>query len=57
MKYFKKHPAYLASVHFIGGVGVGALLTYPLFSPHQVRWGLALIGLAALGHVYAWMAK
>lgn len=57
MKYFKKHPAYVATVHLLGGIGVGAILTYPVFSPHQVRWGAAFIGLAILGHLYAWMAK
>ncbi len=54
MKYFKKHPAYLASVHFVGGVGIGLLIARPVFSTHPVRWGIALIGLAVVGHLYAW---
>ena len=57
MKYFKKHPAYLASVHLLGGIGLGILLARPVFASHPVRWGLALIGLAILGHLYAWFAS
>ncbi len=57
MEYFKKHPVYLASVHFIGGVGLGILIAHPVFSPHPVRWGVAFIGLAAIGHLYAWISS
>ncbi len=57
MEYFKKHPAYVASVHFLGGVGIGILIARPVFSAHPVRWGLVLIGLAVVGHVYAWIAS
>lgn len=55
MKYFKKHPAYLASVHFIGGVGIGILLARPMGS-HPMRWAAVFIALAILGHLYAWAA-
>jgi len=54
--YFKKHPMYLGSVHFIGGVGVGILIAHPLAGVHPVRWGVALIVVALLGHLYAWIA-
>lgn len=57
MKYFKKHPTYLACVHFIGGVGLGILIARPVFASHPVRWGVAFIGLAVVGHVYAWIAS
>ena len=50
--YFSKHPAYCASVHFLGGVGLGILLTHTLIDPHTMRWGLGLIALAILGHLY-----
>jgi hypothetical protein len=53
MKYFKKHPAFTASVHALGGIGVGILITYPLVGNHPVRWALVFIGLALAGHVWA----
>lgn len=55
--FFSKHVMFTASIHFIGGIGVGAILTYPLFGSHPVRWGLALIIVALLGHLYAYSTK
>jgi hypothetical protein len=57
MKYFKKHPAFTASVHFVGGVGLGVLIARPVFAAHPIRWGVILVGLAVLGHIYAWFAS
>jgi len=57
MKYFKKHPAYLASVHFIGGLGLGILVARPVFATHPVRWGVAFIVLAVVGHLFAWISS
>lgn len=57
MKYFGHHPSFNSYVHFAGGIGVGFLLTYPIAQDHPVRWGIALLLLSALGHVYAATAK
>lgn len=51
--YFKKHPTYNSLVHSIGGMGVGILIGWPLASQHPVRWGITLIALSILGHLYA----
>ncbi|MCL4418597.1 hypothetical protein M1146_00680 [Patescibacteria group bacterium] len=52
--YFKNHPEYNSLVHAIGGLGVGILIASPIIGPHPVRWGLGLLVLSILGHVYAW---
>ena len=57
MKYFKKHPAYLAGVYFLVGIGLGILAARPVFATHPVRWGVILIGLAVVGYLYAWVAN
>ena len=58
MKYFEKYPTYNASVHFIGGVGIGILITYPYIGAHPVKWGLFLVTIAAIGHLLPlWMKK
>lgn len=51
--YFSRHPDYNGVVHLLAGVGIGFLLTYPLAGSHPVRWGVALIVLSILGHLYA----
>ncbi len=55
--YFSKHVMFNSTVHLIGGMGLGILLTFPLFIPHPVRWGILLLALAFLGHLYALKAK
>lgn len=56
--YFKKHPMFNAAVHATAGLGVGILITYPLVGEHPVKWGLTLLGLAVLGHLYPlWLKK
>lgn len=55
LKYFSKNARFNSYVHFLGGIGVGFLLTYPLAQEHPVRWGVALLILSTLGHVYAAM--
>ncbi len=57
LKYMSKHPAYNASVHAIGGIGIGILITHPFVDPHTLRWGLILMAIAILGHIYALMSK
>ena len=53
MKYFQKHPAYTATVHAVGGIGVGVLIARDVAGDHPVRFALVLIALALLGHLYA----
>ncbi len=56
ISYFKKHPIYHVTIHAIGGIGIGILITHPFIDPHPVRWGLALGVLAILGHLFALVA-
>jgi hypothetical protein len=53
LKYFSKRPFYSAVVHVIAGVGIGFLLTYSVAGTHPVRWGVALLVLAAVAHIPA----
>jgi hypothetical protein len=57
MAYFKKHPAYTATVHLLGGIAVGILITHPLIGPHPIRWALVFAAIAIAGHAYAFLAK
>ncbi len=57
MKYFSKHPHINAKIHVLAGIGIGILVTHPLADPHPVRWGVALIALSLLGHVWAGTQK
>ncbi len=56
-KYFKQHPAYNATAHFLGGLGIGILITYPFIGSHPVRWGVLFIALAILAHLYPTLKK
>jgi hypothetical protein len=51
-KYYSKNVKYNSVVHLIGGIGVGILITHPLIDPHTMRWGLGLLVLGILGHLY-----
>ncbi len=42
---------------FIIGIGVGALLTYPFFGTHPVKWGIALIAVGLIIALYSKMGK
>lgn len=57
LTYFTKHSSYNAYVHFLGGIGVGFLLAYPLAGIHPVRWGLLFLGLSLAGHIWAGYRK
>lgn len=57
LKYFGKNSSYNAYVHFLGGIGVGFLLAYPLAGIHPVRWGLLFLGLSLAGHIWAGYRK
>ncbi|MDO8569975.1 MAG: hypothetical protein Q7R97_00120 [Candidatus Daviesbacteria bacterium] len=56
-KYFSKHPFYNGIVHLVIGIGIGAMLTYPIFGTHPVKWGVGLIVVGLLGHLYPLMEK
>lgn len=55
--YFTKRVDYNSVVHLVGGVGIGILIASPFAFPHPVRWGVALIALSLLGHLYPLMVK
>ena len=57
MKYFSKHPMHNAIIHAIAGIGIGMLLAYPVAGVHPVRWGVTLVLVGILGHVWAGMQK
>ncbi len=52
MKYFGKHVTYNSVIHAIGGMGVGIILARPMAGDHPIRWGVTLIVISILGHVY-----
>ena len=53
MTYFEKHADFNGLTHVLLGIGFGALLTYPLFDTHPVRFGLLFLVLGIGGHVWA----
>jgi len=55
-EYFKKHQAYNAVVHALGGIGVGVIIASPIAGEHPVRFGLIFLGICLLGHIYAWIS-
>lgn len=55
--YFKTHPVYNSMIHLLIGLGIGALLTYPVFGSHPLRWGLVLVTIGLLGHLYPLVLK
>ena len=56
MAFAKKHPAYIATIHALGGIGIGILIASPIAGIHPVRWGITFLVLSILGHVYMWFA-
>lgn len=55
-KYMRAHPWYNASVHAIGGIAVGVLITYPFIS-NPVKVGVLLLVVATLGHIFPLTVK
>lgn len=51
-KYFGKHVLYNSVVHVLIGMGLGILLTYPVIGAHPLRWGVGLITVGILAHLY-----
>lgn len=56
LAFSKKYPAYIATIHAIGGMGVGIIIASPLAGTHPIRWGLAFILVSLLGHLYLWFS-
>jgi hypothetical protein len=56
LAFAKKNPVYIATIHAIGGVGVGILIASPIAGEHPIRWGVALLIASLLGHLYMWFA-
>lgn len=57
ISYFEKHPEYNATVHALGGIGIGIVLASPLAFPHPIRWAVVFISLSLAGHLYALTQK
>ena len=56
-KYYAKHMQANAGVHAILGLGMGILITHPLVDPHPVRWGILIVALGLLAHLWAGTQK
>ncbi len=56
MAFAKNHPAYIGTIHALGGIGIGILIASPIAGIHPVRWGIAFLVLSILGHIYMWFA-
>lgn len=57
VSYLERHPVYNSSIHVIIGAGIGILITYPFVQTHPVRWGVALLVIGLLGHLYPLFIK
>ncbi len=53
--YFKKHPDFNAVVHLITGAGVGIAISRPFAGVHPVRWGITLLVVGMVLHMWPWM--
>lgn len=56
-KYLKDHPSYNAFVHMFAGIAVGIMMTYPFVGVHPVRWAVAFLAAATLGHIIPLFTK
>jgi len=56
LAFAKKNPAYVGTIHALGGIGIGILIASPVAGIHPVRWALAFILVSLLGHLYMWIA-
>ncbi len=53
--FAKKHPVYVSTIHAIGGIGLGIIIAPLLATLNPTGWGLALIGISLIGHIYIWV--
>ncbi|MBI4028869.1 MAG: hypothetical protein HY376_00680 [Candidatus Blackburnbacteria bacterium] len=54
-KYLGKHPRYNSTIHLVIGLGFGIILARP-YVANPVKWGLALIAVGVVGHLYPYFA-
>lgn len=52
LKFFRAHPRYNSFVHAVIGMGIGIMITYPIVGPHPVKWGMVLLGVGLIAHLY-----
>ncbi len=51
VNYFSKHVSFNSTTHFLIGLGLGILVN-PWTGTHPIRWGVGLLVLGLLMHVY-----
>jgi len=56
MNFAKKHPAYVGTIHALGGLGVGFILAHYFPGMNLILWGIILAVVSLVGHVYMWIA-
>lgn len=56
-KYMEANAMYNSLVHFLIGLGVGVLITYPYIGIHPVRVGGLLVAVGLAMHLYPLVAK
>jgi hypothetical protein len=55
MDFAKKHPAYVGTIHALGGLGVGFIIAHYFSGMNLVLWGVILIVVSLMGHLYMWI--
>lgn len=50
-------PSACCFANIIIGMGLGAFLTYPFFGSHPVKWGIGLVVIGILVHLYPKIIK
>lgn len=51
--FMKKHPAFHATLHGLGGIGAGIIIMYFLNLQNPLVWATILVSISVLGHLYA----
>jgi len=52
-RYFSKHVDFSGIVHICVGIGIGALITYPIAGSHPVRFSVTFLIIGILGYIWA----
>jgi hypothetical protein len=55
--FVKKHPTYNGTIHALGGLGVGFVIAYYFSGMNLILWGVILIIIAGVGHIYMLIAE